>query len=110
MKIDELVNLEKYNVDEYDLHDDLQFFMNNDPDFYKKHYYPTVLKMKLCRDRGDDFNPINLSSLVHEAYELYKKKFPVKNLESKLKNEDLEKVCSKIYETEITNIKLGHYD
>ncbi len=110
MKIDELVDVEKFNVEEYDLHDDLHFFMNNDPEFYRKHYYPTLIKMKICKDRGDEFESAKLIPLVKEAYKIYKTKFPVKQLESSLDKNTLEEICSKIYETELKNIESGHYD
>lgn len=110
MKITELVNPENFNVEDYDLHDDLQFFMNNDPEFYRKHYYPAVIKLKICKDRGTDFDSEKFAPLVIEAYKIYKNKFPVKNLSKSLNDEELKEISAKIYETELQNIKSGHYD
>jgi hypothetical protein len=110
MRIDELVDPNKFSAEEYDLQDDLKFFMNNDPEFYRKHYYPNVIKMKICRERGDEFNSDKFQDLVKEAYKVYKEKFAVKDLKSSLDDEQLSEICSKIYEDEMNNIKSGHYD
>lgn len=110
MKITELVNPEKFNTEEYDLQDDLIFFMNNDPDFYRKHYYPSVVKMKLHHDRGQELDSSKLIPIVKHAYSEYKNKFPVKNLDKELDKSNIDDICSKILETETENIKIGHYD
>ncbi len=110
MKINELVDPQNFNAEEYDVKEDLIFFMNNDPDFYRKFYYPSMCKMKLHVDRGDEFNTSKFMPLIKHAYEEYKVKFPVKNIDSNLSEEDLLDISSKIYETELENISNGHYN
>lgn len=110
MRIDELVNPENFDADEFDIKEDLIYFMGNDPDFYRKFYYPSMCKMKISTDRGDDFNSTKFVPLIKHAFEQYKQKFPVKNLQDSLSKEDLSDICSKIHETELDNIKQGHYD
>ncbi len=110
MKITELVNPEKFNVEEYDLQDDLIFFMNNDPDFYRRHYYPSIIKMKLNHDRGQELDSSKLVPIVKHAYSVYKDKFPVKNLDKELDQPNIDDICSKILETETENFKTGQYD
>jgi hypothetical protein len=110
MRIDELVNPEKFNVEEYDLQDDLIFFMNNDPDFYRRHYYPSIIKMKLHHDRGQELDSSSLSPIVKHAYSAYKEKFPVKNLDKDLEKSAIDDICSKILETEMENFKTKQYD
>lgn len=109
MKISELVNPQNFNVDEYDLKDDLIFFMNNDDDFYRKYYYPSMCKMKIHRDRGEEFNTDKFTPLITHAFEQYKEKFPVKNLPNSLTKEDMSDICSKIYENELENIDKQFY-
>jgi hypothetical protein len=110
MKINEFVDPKNFHAEEYDLHDDLKFFMNNDPDFYRKHYYPTILKMKICHGRGDEFTSNKFMPIVKEAFKLYKTKFPVKNLNASIKEEDLNEICTKIHDEELKNIESGQYD
>jgi hypothetical protein len=94
----------------YDLKDDLMFFMNNDPDFYRKKYYPTMLKFdKYCKE-GKSIRPHAFKSLVDEAYAVYKNKFPVEGLEKQLEQAMCEEICEAICEQETKNSKDGIYD
>jgi hypothetical protein len=110
MRIDELVNPDNFSAKEFDVKEDLIHFMNNEPEFYRKFYYPAMVKIKLHKERGNEFDSTKLAPMINHAYSIYKEKFPVKDLQSKLSKEDLKDVCSKIYETELDNIKQGHYD
>ena len=112
MNIDELLDRKPQGKKElgYDLMDDLMFFMNNDPDFYRKQYYPTMLKYnKYCKE-GKRVSPRGFEKLVKEAYGIYKEKFPVEGLEKTLDNEVCEKICHHIHEQETKNCKNGMYD
>lgn len=110
MRIDELVNVEKFNADEYDIKDDLIFFMNNDSDFYRRHYYPCIIKMKLHHDRGQEIDSEKLRPVIKHAYSVYKEKFPVKNLDKDLEKPDIDDMCAKILETELENFSQHQYD
>jgi hypothetical protein len=94
----------------YDLMDDLVFFMNNDPEFYRKRYYPTMLKFnKFCKSHRR-VAPRGFMNLVSEAYEVYRNKFQVEGLNAKLDKEMCEKICKHIHEQETKNCKEGMYD
>lgn len=110
MKILEVINLDSFNAEEYDIVEDLMFFMNNDPVFYRHEYYPSVLKFRDCKKSGIDFESSKFKTVVEKAYKAYYQKFPIKNLKQSLENEMIDEVCSKIYESELENIKQGHYD
>jgi hypothetical protein len=114
MNIDELLDNKKDKKKEslgYDLMDDLMFFMNNDPQFYRKRYYPTMLKFdRYCKD-GKQVSPRAFEGLVREAYESYRNKFQqVEGLEPKLDGEICEKLCRQIHEQETKNCDEGMYD
>lgn len=112
MNIDELLDDKKQGKKElgYDLMDDLAFFMNNDPEFYRKKYYPTMLKFnKFCKE-GRRVGPRGFERLIQNAYESYRNKFPVEGLEPKLDKEICEKLCRHIHEQETKNCKEGMYD
>ena len=113
MNIDELLDKKPQGKKalEYDLMDDLMFFMNNDPDFYRKRYYPTMLKFdKYCKE-GRKVSPKAFEGLCKEAYESYRNKFQqVEGLEPQLDEEICEKICNHIHEQETKNCKEGMYD
>lgn len=110
MRIDELINLEKFEKMDFDLNDDLIYFMNNDPKVYRQLYYPTVVDFMKSHKTGSEFDAKQLVPLVIKSYKLYKQKFPIDKLPEKLKRTDVDDICGKIYETELSNIKTGHYD
>ena len=94
----------------FDLMDDLAFFMNNDPEFYRKRYFPTMLKLnKFCKE-GKRVSSKAFEKLVNDAYEVYRGKFAVEGLEKTLDNEIREKLCRYIHEQETKNCKDGVYD
>ena len=94
----------------YDLKDDMMFFMNNDPDFYRKEYFPTMLKFKKYCKENKKVRPVAFQKMVEKAYSIYKEKFPVEGLEESLDKETCESLCNYIHETETKNIQEGHYD
>jgi len=94
----------------YDLKDDLIFFMNNDPKFYREDYFPKMIKFKKYVESGKSVQPEAFESMVKHAYECYQKKFPVEGLEPDLNKEISESICEYICETEKRNIEEGHYD
>lgn len=102
-------NIEKKNTLGYDLKDDLSIFMNNDPEFYRKRYFPTILKFKKYCDEGKTVQPIAFKKLVTDAYDIYKVKFPVEGLANSLDEETCMEICKNIVETETKNIKDGEY-
>lgn len=94
----------------YDLADDLMFFMNNDPDFYRKKYFPAMLKFdKYCKE-GKEVGSRGFEKLVKYAYECYQNKFPVEGLEKELSADVCEAVCKAIHTQETKSSKDGFYD
>ena len=113
MNIDELLDKKPEGKKDlgYDLMDDLMFFMNNDPDFYRKRYNPTMLKFDNYCKQGKTVSPIAFEGLCKEAYEVYRNKFQqVEGLEKSLDKEICEKMCRSIHEQETKNCDEGMYD
>jgi len=94
----------------YDLKDDLTFFMNNDPEFYRKSYFPTMLKFKKYCKEGKKIQPKAFRKLVNDAYDIYKSKFQVEGLMDELEEETCESICEYILEIETKNVEEGQYD
>lgn len=94
----------------YDLKDDLICFMQNDPTFYRKEYFPVVYKLSEYTKAGKSVAPHVFEKLVNKAYESYKEKFPVEGLETSLEKDMCEQICNEIHRFETDNIKQGRYD
>lgn len=100
MKIFELYT-QKMNRDEFDLNDDLIFFINNDPEFYRKDYYPFIRRFKNHCDHDKEVKVSAFVPIVKKAFSHYQNTFPVQGLESKLKEDDLQEICEKLHGQEM---------
>jgi hypothetical protein len=112
MNINELFGSDKDKRKDlgYDLKDDLIFYMQNDPAFYRKSYFPTMLKFdKYCKE-GKQVSSKGFEKLVKYAYECYQNKFPVEGLEKNLETEMCEDICNALHEQETKNCDEGFYD
>jgi hypothetical protein len=95
----------------FDIGDDLVYFVNNDPQFYRKHYFPFIVKVKEARQNKTKFSSKAFESLVKHAYSTYKQTFQEEpNLPTNLDEELIKEICEKLYEIELKNIDEGQYD
>lgn len=93
----------------FDLNEDLMYFMHNNDDFYRKHFYPVLNVCKKQFDRGQNFTHRIFKPTVLKAYSMYKHEFPVRELRDELDHERVEEICKSIYETELKNMREGLY-
>lgn len=93
----------------FDLKDDLLFFMNHDDDSYRRHTFPTILKIKDQIDAGKKPDYKLFDKAVREAYNKYCDKFQIRELPNELDQSMLDEMCQHIYEEECGKIKDGHY-
>lgn len=101
MKIFELFNPNMTRED-FDLQDDLIFFMRNDPQFYRKDFHPFQQKFARHCDANRGVSAKAFESIVKRAFECYKDLFPVEGLEDTLSKQDLQTICEKL-QSEETN-------
>lgn len=93
----------------YDLSEDLVYFMNNDDDVYRRHVYPIVSR---CVDRIKENRKTNHSifkSAVEESYKEYVRKFPIRQLPDSIEEDVCNEVCEKIHEEFCKNYNEGKY-
>jgi hypothetical protein len=95
MKIFELFN-PNMKREEFDLHDDLIFFMRNDPKFYRSDYHPFQQKFNRHCNAGRSVSAKAFAPIVHKAFDQYKDMFPVEGLEDKLTERDMQEICEKL--------------
>lgn len=95
----------------FDLGDDLQCFMNNDPDFYRKNYYPFIIRLKEAKASKTKFTAKAFEAMVKHAYKVYKETFTQEqNLPIELEDDLVKDICENLYRTELKNIEEGQYD
>jgi len=105
MKLFELHNQDTEVKLPYDLAEDLYVFMKNDPQFYRKQYFPGLCQ---CSDRVKADQDPNLENtmrpIIKSAFESYADKFKVPS-HITLEQEDEDKVCEMISEEEMDTIR-----
>jgi hypothetical protein len=115
MKITELLESFPHKVDTkkdqlpYDLAEDLMFFMRNDENFYRKHYYPHIAKIKEQVKKGRKLSSNVFMPMVQHAFECYTDKFPIRGLPESLEDDLCEEICSKLRTEEVQHINNDIY-
>jgi hypothetical protein len=102
MKIFELFN-PNMKREEFDLHDDLIFFMRNDPQFYRKELLPFQQKFTRHCDSGRSVSSKAFEPIVKRAFDRYKDMFPVEGMEDTLTKRDIQEICEKLQGEEINH-------
>ena len=92
----EYINKAEGKID-YDLAEDLAFYMNNDDDVYRRSVYPAVVKCMEASKQKKSFNPSIFKAAVAECYKSYAAKFPIRSLPNDLDEELCNEVCEKMY-------------
>jgi len=95
----------------FDVVDDVAIFMRNDPMFYRKTFFPAVMKMKNRYDAGKScIAEACLGEACNRALESYCRKFDLgKRPEELLSNEERKALIQKLYSEEMTQIRNGVY-
>ncbi len=93
----------------YDLVEDLIYFMNNDDDTYRRFVYPVISKCIKLTKSGDSFEPGIFKPVIVSSYEKYVDKFPIRELPSKLDDKICHETCVKMHEKITKNISNGRY-
>jgi len=113
MKIFEIFghNSEEAFAPDFDLGDDLRCFINNDPQFYRKHYFPFIIRLKEAKEKKVKFTAKAFEALVKHAYDVYKESYKdTPNLPTDLEEELVMDICENLYREEIKNIEEGVYN
>ena len=104
------INKEKDELP-FDIEDDLVVYMRNDPIFYRKHYYPAVLKMQSAQQQNKILDATSLwTPIIKRAIVPYMSKFNIhKNPQDIIKKDNIISIANKINSEELGNIKNGSY-
>lgn len=122
MRITELLENAHFNSEEFikpsddgneidfDLADDLIFYLNNDDDVYRKYLHPAIMKYIDMLDADKEPTCAIFKSAVAAGYKCYTKEYPIRELPDKLDPKVWKDVCKKIYDTVAKDMKDGSYD
>jgi hypothetical protein len=93
----------------FDIVDDVQQYMKNDPKFYRKIYYPTMCKMQeAMKGKGEAKDLI--APMIVLASRGYVEQYKInKKAEELLTSEELDDIVNRVYEDEIEALRQGEY-
>ena len=94
---------------DFDLIEDLVFFMNNDDDAYRRHVYPSIVKCVNSIKQKSPTKPSMFKLAALECYKSYSKKFPVRGLPTSLEEKQVQEICEKFHEEVCKHASEGKY-
>jgi hypothetical protein len=90
--------------------DDCAIYMRNDPMFYRKHFFPAVIKMQEMYKKNQKVNASKcMGDCVNRGIESYCKEYKLGRSENIFKDEDKEALVKKLFSEEMKQIKDGAY-
>jgi hypothetical protein len=101
---------EEGNEINYDLVDDLIFYLNNDDDVYRQCLLPAVHKFIDLQKKDEEPKYTIFKSAVAKGYKQYIKKYPIRELPSSLDPKVWRAVCKKLFDDISKDMEDGHYD
>ncbi len=93
----------------FDVREDLAFFMNHDDNVYRRHTFPTILKIKDLAESGKQTDYKLFDKAVRECYSVYQDKFKGHKLPEMLDQALIDDVARKLHDEELERIKNGEY-
>tara|TARA_B110000503_G_scaffold137778_1_gene222628 strand:+ start:146 stop:481 length:336 start_codon:yes stop_codon:yes gene_type:complete len=111
MRIDEFFDNQIDDSLPFNVVDDIAIYMRNDPAFYRKKFFPVVMRMKDMHDKGKSIDPeIEFSTMINHAIESYCRTFDLgKRPEELIDDAERKELVQKIYSEEMTQIRNGAY-
>jgi hypothetical protein len=97
--------------EDVDLVEDLKYFMENDPKFYRKVLYPAISRYRKKLRSGENCEPSEFRGCVDQAASIYCDKFNIPgNPKSVFTDVDRDELAQKIFGQERQRIEDGVYD
>ena len=92
----EFINKAEGKID-YDLAEDLTFFMNNNDDVYRRTVYPAIVKCAESFKQKKPCKPSVFKNAALESYRAYTDTYPIRSLPNELDEELCKEVCELMY-------------
>lgn len=95
---------------DYDLTEDLIYYMNHDDTIYRKYVYPVVSRIINSIKKNKSIDVGIFKDMVNNSYLSYRKKFDIRVLPITLNDEQLKDVCNKFYNKLVTYVNNKRFD
>ena len=93
----------------FDVVDDIQQYMKNDPKFYRDTYYPTMVRMQDALQKNKEVKDL-VAPMVILATRGYVEQYQInKKAEELLSSEEYDDILNRVYEDEIESLRQGEY-
>lgn len=89
----------------FDLSEDLIFYMNNNDEAYRRHLHPVI---STCINKKNTSSEI-FEKAVKECYNMYIKEYPIRELPNSMDEKQIKETCDKLHETVHQHISDGKY-
>lgn len=94
---------------DYDLAEDLAFFIKNDDDVYRRHTHHAVHKCLENLKHKKKTSPAVFKDAAMEGYKQYVKQFPIRQLPDDLEDDVCNEVCKLMHEEICKHVEEGKY-
>jgi hypothetical protein len=95
---------------DFDVAEDLVFYLNNDDDAYRRHLLPAVHKFIDKQKAGEDLKYTMFKSAVADGYKRYTKEYPMRELPNEIDNKVWKTACKQLFDQISKDMEDGHYD
>lgn len=95
---------------DFDLPEDLIYFMQHNDEAYRRHLHPIIAKCLNRHKSNKKVKPSVFKPAIDECYKMYLKEFPIRELPHNLDEKLCNEVCDKMHEEVYQHIKDGKYD
>jgi hypothetical protein len=93
----------------YDLTEDLMFYMNNDDEAYRRHLYPIIAKCIDIIESKKRPKSSMFEKAIRECYKMYTKEYSIRELPHELDEKIIKETCDKLQEEICQHINDGRY-
>jgi len=94
---------------DYDLSEDLAFYMHNDDSVYRRHMYPAIAKCLESIKSNKQVSPEIFKDAVRESYKSYIRQYPIRELPDDVSDDICKEVCNKLHEELCQHYEEGKY-
>lgn len=94
----------------YDLVNDVIYYMNNNDNVYRQHLYPSIVNCvnRIKSNKSVDSNVF--SQAVNAGYKSYINEYPIRELSDELSSSTRKKICDAILDKIKTDVSDGKYN
>lgn len=94
----------------FDLVDDLVFFLNNDDNAYRRHLLPAVHKFIDKQRSKEEPKYTIFKTAVADGYKKYTQQYPMRELPDDIDTKIWKTACKKLFDQISKDMEDGHYD